>query len=77
MSPTFIEDALFMVLTIYAIRASSLAALCLAELFDGMGGSLESGEWHWRRHPLHEKPDREWSTQTAYLTSNLPVGIQI
>jgi 23S rRNA (cytosine1962-C5)-methyltransferase len=34
-----------MVLTIYAIRASSLAAhYALADLFDGMGGSLESGE---------------------------------
>ncbi len=39
------KDALFMVLTIYAIRASSLAAhYALADLFDGMGGSLESGE---------------------------------
>ena len=39
------KDALFMVLTIYAIRASSLAAhYALADLFDEMGGLLESGE---------------------------------
>ena len=39
------KDALFMVLTIYAIRASSLAAhYALADLFSGMGGVLESGE---------------------------------
>ena len=39
------EDAILMVLTIYAIRASSLAAhYALVDLFDGMGGSLESGE---------------------------------
>ncbi len=39
------KDALLMVLTIYAIRASSLAAhYAFVDLFDGMGGSLESGE---------------------------------
>ena len=39
------EDALFMVLTIYAIRASSLAAhYALADLFENQGGCLESGE---------------------------------
>ena len=39
------QDALFMVLTIYAIRASSLAAHnALADLFSGKGGVLESGE---------------------------------
>ena len=39
------ENALFMVLTIYAIRASSLAAhYALADLFDNQGGRLESGE---------------------------------
>lgn len=38
-------DALFLVLTIYAIRASSLAAhYALADLLEGAGGTLESGE---------------------------------
>ena len=52
------EDALLMVLTIYAIRASSLAAhYALADLFDGMGGSLESGELALQESPLaHEEP---------------------
>ena len=52
------KDALFLVLTIYAIRASSLAAhYALADLFDGMGGSLESGELALQETPLaHEKP---------------------
>lgn len=50
------KDALLMVLTIYAIRASSLAAhYALADLFDGMGGSLESGELALRESSLaHE-----------------------
>ena len=48
------EDALFMVLTIYAIRASSLAAhYALADLFDTMGGSLESGELALQEAPLN------------------------
>ena len=39
------ENALFMVLTIYAIRASSLAAhYAFSDLFASMGGELESGE---------------------------------
>ena len=39
------EDALFMILTTYAIRASSLAAhYAFSDLFDSMGGELESGE---------------------------------
>ena len=67
------EDALFMVLTIYAIRASSLAAhYALADLFDGMGGSLESGELALEETPFaHEetKSAEGGSTQTAYLTS--------
>ncbi len=47
------EDALLMVLTIYAIRASSLAAhYALADLFDEMGGSLESGELALQESPL-------------------------
>ena len=52
------EDALLMVLTIYAIRASSLAAhYALADLFDGMGGSLESGELVLHETPLaHQNP---------------------
>ena len=55
------EDALLMVLTIYAIRASSLAAhYALADLFDGMGGSLESGELALEESPLaHEEPKSE------------------
>jgi 23S rRNA (cytosine1962-C5)-methyltransferase len=47
------EDALFMVLTIYAIRASSLAAhYALADLFDNQGGCLESGELAIQEAPL-------------------------
>lgn len=39
------NDPILMVLNIYAIRASSLAAhYALAGLFDGMGGTVESGE---------------------------------
>ena len=39
------DDPLLMVLTIYAIRASSLAAhYALTDLFDGMSGTIESGE---------------------------------
>ena len=47
-----------MVLTMYAIRASSLAAhYALADLFDEMGGSLESGELALQEAPLaHEEP---------------------
>jgi 23S rRNA (cytosine1962-C5)-methyltransferase len=47
------EEALFMVLTIYAIRASSLAAhYALADLFDNQGGCLESGELAIQEAPL-------------------------
>jgi 23S rRNA (cytosine1962-C5)-methyltransferase len=55
------KDALLMVLTIYAIRASSLTAhYALADLFDGMGGSLESGELALQESPLaHEDPKPE------------------
>ena len=53
------EDALFMVLTIYAIRASSLAAhYALADLFDGMGGSLESGELALEETPFAQEEPR-------------------
>ncbi len=46
-------DALFMVLTIYAIRASSLAAhYALADLVADMGGSLTSGELAVQESPL-------------------------
>jgi 23S rRNA (cytosine1962-C5)-methyltransferase len=39
------EDALFLLLTIYAIRASSLSAhYALADAMAGLGGHLESGE---------------------------------
>ena len=53
------KDALLMVLTIYAIRASSLAAhYALADLFNGMGGSLESGELALHESPVaHETPE--------------------
>ncbi len=56
------DNALFMVLTIYAIRASSLAAhYALADLFDGVDGELESGELTLQESPLksgHQKPAR-------------------
>ena len=56
------EDALFMVLTIYAIRASSLAAhYTFFDLFDGMGGELESGELALQESSLkhaNQKPAR-------------------
>ena len=53
------ENALFMVLTIYAIRASSLAAhYALADLFDNQGGRLESGELAIKEASLKSgKPD--------------------
>ena len=48
-----------MVLTIYAIRASSLAAhYALADLFDGMGGSLESGELALEETPFAQEEPR-------------------
>ena len=47
------EEALLMVLTIYAIRTSSLAAhYALADLFGEMGGLLESGELALQESPL-------------------------
>ena len=75
------EDALFMVLTIYAIRASSLAAhYALADLFDGMGGSLESGELALEETPLHNKNQDLQKVEHPNglsLKLILPVGIQI
>ena len=48
-----------MVLTIYAIRASSLAAhYALADLLDGMGGSLESGELALKETPLAQEESK-------------------
>ena len=48
-----------MVLTIYAIRASSLAAhYALADLFDEMGGLLESGELALQESPLANKESK-------------------
>lgn len=53
------DDALLMVLTIYAIRTSSLAAhYALADLFDGMGGSLESGELALQESPLTKEESK-------------------
>ena len=64
------KDALFMVLTIYAIRASSLAAhYALADLFDEMGGLLESGELALRESSLDDEETKSAgrSSQTVYF----------
>jgi 23S rRNA (cytosine1962-C5)-methyltransferase len=47
------EDALFLLLTIYAIRASSLAAhYAVANALDGLDGHLESGELALQETPM-------------------------
>ena len=65
------EDALLMVLTIYAIRASSLAAhYALADLFEEMGGSLESGELALQESPLANKEPKSAKGRAA--TTKIP-----
>ncbi len=63
------KEALFMVLTIYAIRASSIAAHnILAELFSDMDGLLESGELALRESAtkFHPKKPRRYLPQANF-----------